>query len=45
MGVAERLRGEARRLQQEWASQERWRGIVRPYAAEDVVRLRGSVTV
>jgi isocitrate lyase len=45
MGVAERLQGEARRLQEEWASQERWRGVDRPYAAEDVVRLRGSVTV
>ena len=45
MGVAERLQGEARRLQEEWASQGRWRGVDRPYAAEDVVRLRGSVTV
>jgi isocitrate lyase len=45
MGVTERVQGEARRLQEEWASQDRWRGVARPYAAEDVVRLRGSVTV
>jgi isocitrate lyase len=45
MGVAERVRGEARRLEEEWAGQDRWRGIERPYGAEDVIRLRGSVPV
>ena len=28
-----------------WASDERWEGIERPYSAEDVVRLQGSVVV
>jgi isocitrate lyase len=28
-----------------WATDPRWKGIVRPYSAEDVVRLRGSVQV
>jgi isocitrate lyase len=28
-----------------WASDKRWNGIRRPYSAEDVVRLRGSVQV
>ncbi len=31
-------------LQQEWADDPRWRGIERRYTAEDVIRLRGSVT-
>ncbi|HEU4962824.1 MAG TPA: isocitrate lyase [Bacilli bacterium] len=33
-----------RQLQAEWES-ERWAGIDRPYSAEDVVRLRGSVHI
>jgi isocitrate lyase len=32
-------------LAQEWGESSRWEGIVRPYTAEDVVRLRGSVVV
>jgi isocitrate lyase len=32
-------------LEREWASEARWEGIERPYSAEDVVRLRGSVQV
>jgi isocitrate lyase len=33
----------ARQLETHWATDERWNGIERTYAAEDVVRLRGSV--
>ena len=29
-------------LEQEW-KQARWEGITRPYSAEEVVKLRGSV--
>ncbi len=29
----------------EWKKSERWQGIVRPYKAEDVERLRGSVRI
>jgi len=29
----------------EWANNPRWKGIERPYAAEDVLRLRGSVQI
>ena len=29
-------------LEQEWKS-ARWEGITRPYSAEDVINLRGSV--
>jgi isocitrate lyase len=37
--------GEAEALRRRWAEEERWKGIVREYAAEDVIRLRGSVRV
>ena len=30
-------------LEHDWATNPRWRGVKRPYPAEDVVRLRGSV--
>ncbi len=36
---------EAREIEQSWKNDERWAGIVRPYTAEDVVRLRGSVPI
>lgn len=36
---------DAREIEQRWKADERWAGIVRPYTAEDVVRLRGSVQI
>ena len=33
------------RLNTEWSTSPRWRGIQRPYSAADVVRLRGTVHV
>jgi isocitrate lyase len=39
------LEEEAEALAREWATSPRWRGIVRPYTALDVVRLRGSVRI
>jgi isocitrate lyase len=35
----------AAEIQQSWATDPRWRGIERPYTAEDVVRLRGRIHV
>ncbi|HXM68557.1 MAG TPA: isocitrate lyase [Candidatus Acidoferrum sp.] len=32
-------------LNQEWKNNPRWRGIERPYSAEDVLRLRGSIHI
>jgi isocitrate lyase len=32
-------------LQHEWKSDPRWDGITRPYSADDVVRLRGTVAI
>ena len=29
----------------QWKGEERWKGIERPYTAEDVVRLRGSIQI
>jgi len=34
-----------RNLNHEWADNPRWRGVERPYTAEDVARLRGSVHI
>jgi isocitrate lyase len=36
---------EAEQLAREWAESPRWAGTRRPYAADDVVRLRGSVRI
>jgi isocitrate lyase len=32
-------------LNHEWASNPRWKGVERPYTAEDVFRLRGSIHI
>ena len=32
-------------LKQDWAENPRWKGVHRPYTAEDVVRLRGSLQI
>src|SRR3974390_3932576 len=36
---------EAQRLQKDWTENPRWKGVRRGYGAEDVVRLRGSVSI
>ena len=36
---------QAANLEREWQSNPRWQGITRPYSAEDVVRLRGSIQI
>ncbi|GAM22708.1 hypothetical protein SAMD00019534_058830 [Acytostelium subglobosum LB1] len=40
--VKDRIKEEAKAIQQEWTTNPRWKGITREYTAEDVVRLRGS---
>ncbi|MGH8085959.1 MAG: isocitrate lyase [Lysobacter sp.] len=35
----------ADQLRHDWTSNPRWAGVERPYSAEEVVRLRGTVTV
>ncbi len=34
---------EKKRLEDDWANNPRWSGATRPYSAEDVIRLRGSL--
>jgi isocitrate lyase len=41
----ERIRREADNLGTHWSSSPRWEGIERPFEAEDVIGLRGSITV
>ena len=36
---------QAQRLAQQWSDDPRWEGITRPYSADDVLRLRGSVAI
>jgi isocitrate lyase len=36
---------DAGQLKREWSENARWKGITRPYSAEDVLRLRGSVHI
>ncbi len=36
---------EAYELEESWRAGDRWDGIIRPYRAEDVVRLRGSLRI
>src|SRR5687768_14062971 len=35
----------AEELRKDWETNPRWQGVERPYKAEDVVRLRGSVHI
>ena len=32
-------------LQESWAMDKRWKGITRPYSAEEVIKLRGSIDI
>src|SRR5918999_1850879 len=41
----ERTRREADNLTNHWRSSSRWKGVERPYSADDVIPLRGSVGV
>ncbi|MGD2130842.1 MAG: isocitrate lyase [Lysobacterales bacterium] len=36
---------EIKRIQDDWQTNSRWKGVQRPYTAEDVVRLRGTVRI
>lgn len=33
------------KLEESWKNEKRWKGITRPYSAEDVIRLRGSIDI
>ncbi len=35
----------AGKLQESWELDKRWQGVIRPYSAEEVIRLRGSIDI
>jgi isocitrate lyase len=39
------INAEARALDRQWSREARWRGIKRPFTADDVIRLRGSMRI
>src|SRR5678815_1430893 len=41
----ERIQREAENLRTHWDSSPRWSGIERTHSAEDVIKLRGSITI
>ncbi len=43
MAIREEIKQEAAALQRRWDTEARWRDVVRPYTAEEVVRLRGRI--
>ncbi len=43
--IEERIRREADELARRWEADPRWAEVERPYSAEDVVRLRGSLRI
>ena len=34
-----------KQLKQSWENDARWKGIKRPYTAEEVIKLRGSIDI
>ncbi len=38
-------REQVEQLEKEWKENPRWKGVKRPYSAEDVLRLRGSIQI
>lgn len=53
MNIYEKMRGDwemsqderVQKLQESWDNDPRWQGITRPYTAEDVIKLRGSIDI
>jgi isocitrate lyase len=43
MNIESRIQEQTQQLRAQWADDERWAGLTRPYSPEEVVRLRGSV--
>jgi isocitrate lyase len=43
--IEQHITSEAEALERAWSTDPRWKGVERPYSAEDVIRLRGSFLV
>ncbi|ELK47022.1 UNVERIFIED_CONTAM: isocitrate lyase [Halobacillus marinus] len=39
------MKERAERLQRTWENEDRWKGVNRPYTAEEVIKLRGSLDI
>ncbi|SFE42989.1 isocitrate lyase [Alteribacillus iranensis] len=39
------IQEQAKQLQEKWEKEDRWIGVERPYSAEDVIKLRGSLQI
>ena len=44
-GMEEMTNERVQKLQESWELDKRWKGVTRPYSAEDVIRLRGSIDI
>lgn len=44
-GIFKMITERVEKLQKAWENDERWIGVERPYSAEEVIRLRGSVDI
>lgn len=43
--MSSKMKAEALQMQHDWATNPRWKGIERPFKAEDVLRLRGTMKI
>ncbi|WP_429708275.1 isocitrate lyase [Bacillus rhizoplanae] len=43
--MEEMVNKRVQQLQESWELDKRWKGVTRPYSAEDVIRLRGSIDI
>ena len=43
--MEEMVNERVQQLQENWELDKRWKGVIRPYSAEDVIRLRGSIDI
>ncbi len=43
--IEQRIAREAEELEHEWETSPRWKGVERPYSAQDVLGLRGSIRI
>lgn len=45
MGGIDNDRSTCTKIKESWENDERWKGITRPYTAEEVIKLRGSIDI
>ena len=45
MGGIKMTNERVQQLQEQWENDKRWQGVTRPYSAEEVIKLRGSIDI